>query len=598
MAHFLALEWDSHEARVAVARSRGTGVTIEHAFTVDLSPRETDETSEEPKVGERIAAALAARRIGRCDTLVAVGRSEIELRLLSLPPAPDDELPELVRFQAVRQFSALGDDWSLDFFPVDQHQQREDMPRSVLAAAMSPELVKQIERNCEAAQLRVQRMVLRPCAAASLVLRKQTDEQAKSARLLVDVLGDEADLTVTVDRTVVFMRTIRLPGKLNSPQQALTLLGEIRRTRAAAQTQLGGQAVEQVVLFGTDDDHATLRPQIEEKLELPTVAFDPFMGLSVSGEVKSHPPEHPGRFAPLLGILVDECRGAQHAIDFLHPRKKPEPPSQSRRYALIGAAASVVILSIVGYLWMGLRNLDHKTQLRKDELAELEQGMDRAEKLESEATEIDLWASGDVTWLDELTRLATQIPNADDLMLTKLETVPDDRNRARNGGGDRRRRGKIRMEGVARDDGVVDDLVTSLRDESHHTSSDGLRQDSRDQDYPWRFTAEVIVDLPESEPATKAATDDAADQNEEPVESDESGEQPAEEAVAPEKPSIAIEESADSEENRDDRSDELDRHTEETAGPTENTSDLDEEPAGQIDNPDEETSTQTHRERP
>ena len=135
-------------------------MTIDLAFAVELDARDGGEGAAEVNVGERIAAAMAARRIGHCDTIVAVGRSGVELRLLSLPPAPDEELPELVRFQAVRQFSALGDDWPLDFFPIDQ--QRPDLPRSVLAAAISPELVAQIQQNCAAAELKLRRLVLRP----------------------------------------------------------------------------------------------------------------------------------------------------------------------------------------------------------------------------------------------------------------------------------------------------------------------------------------------------------------------------------------------------------------------------------------------------
>ena len=36
MPRFLALEWDAREARVAVARTRGSDIVIEHAFAVAL----------------------------------------------------------------------------------------------------------------------------------------------------------------------------------------------------------------------------------------------------------------------------------------------------------------------------------------------------------------------------------------------------------------------------------------------------------------------------------------------------------------------------------------------------------------------------------
>src|SRR4051812_36698464 len=116
MSRLIALEWDAKEARVAIGRSRVGGVTVDQAFVVPLPERE--EGKPEPDVGSILARALADHGISRAEALVAVGRSNIELRFLSTPPVPEDELPEIVRFQAVRQFTTLGEDWPLDFVPL------------------------------------------------------------------------------------------------------------------------------------------------------------------------------------------------------------------------------------------------------------------------------------------------------------------------------------------------------------------------------------------------------------------------------------------------------------------------------------------------
>jgi len=123
MPQLLAIEWDGGEARLVVAATRGERVVIEQAFSVGLDSGEPGETAGERSVGGQIAAALAARGIGRIDTLAAVGRSSIELRQLSLPPAPEAELPEMVRFQAMREFNEFDESWLLDFVPIDQPAQ-------------------------------------------------------------------------------------------------------------------------------------------------------------------------------------------------------------------------------------------------------------------------------------------------------------------------------------------------------------------------------------------------------------------------------------------------------------------------------------------
>src|SRR5688572_17709621 len=100
MARLLALEWGLREARVVVARTQGGGIVVEHAFAVDFGPRDAGQTVSDEAIADKLAKALAARGLGRIETLVAVGRASIELRQLTLPPSPLDELPDLVRFQA------------------------------------------------------------------------------------------------------------------------------------------------------------------------------------------------------------------------------------------------------------------------------------------------------------------------------------------------------------------------------------------------------------------------------------------------------------------------------------------------------------------
>src|SRR5688572_14023450 len=95
----LALEWDGSEARIAVATQRGRKVVVEQAFSVPFEAK-GDLPTDDAEPGRLIAAALASRKIGRVETLVAIGRASIELKRLTLPPAPDEDLPSLVRFQA------------------------------------------------------------------------------------------------------------------------------------------------------------------------------------------------------------------------------------------------------------------------------------------------------------------------------------------------------------------------------------------------------------------------------------------------------------------------------------------------------------------
>ena len=65
MARYLAIEWNETEARLAIAGGRPGQAIFEEAFTVSLQSPDPSEDATLPDPGERIAAALAARRIGR-----------------------------------------------------------------------------------------------------------------------------------------------------------------------------------------------------------------------------------------------------------------------------------------------------------------------------------------------------------------------------------------------------------------------------------------------------------------------------------------------------------------------------------------------------
>lgn len=482
MPQLLALEWDSNEARLAVAASRGNRVVIEQAFSVPLRAAEADAEIAGPDIGAQIAAALASRGIGRVDSVVAVGRSSIELRQLSLPPAPDEDLPEMVRFQAMREFNALEDDWLLDFVPIDT---AADGTRTVLAAAIDPDLVGQIQKTCETAGLKPQHLVLRPCAAASLFARSEPGG-AGQLRLLIDLLADEADLTVMIDRRVVFLRTARLPGDpLTAADESPALLAEIRRTVAAAQNQLGGRRVEAVVLCGRGEQHAALTRLIGANLGVPATLFDPFAGLRLGGELRDVLPEHSGRFAPLLGMLVAELEQSGHAIDFLHPRQRPEAPSKRRLYAGLAIAAGVLVLGWLAYgqlqrfmLRSELGGLESRLNARKIEA-------ENAKKLATAVGRIEEWRYTDLPWLDVLDRVSRKFPPAKEAKANSVTLLAKTSKAGQ--------RGEIKIEAIA----ATPETITAMQQQigklyNASVSDEGV--DDHWQYYKKKFSLAVTID--------------------------------------------------------------------------------------------------------
>lgn len=489
MARYLALEWDAREARVAIARPRGSEFVVEEAFSIDLTARE----GEEVDVGARLSAALAGQDLRRLETLVAVGRANIELRVLSVPPVPDEELPDIVRFQAVKQFTTMGENWPLDFVPLE----KSDESQSVLAAAIAPDLVDQIRKTCKVAGLSPKRLVLRPFAAAALWRRRKHDQRCT---LIIDMLIEDADLTVLADGQVVFTRTVRLPQGADEEATARVLSGEMRRTIAAAQNQLAGKRVESVVFCGDNEAQAGLRSQVQQQLSLEVQYFDPFEGVATADRLAAKGPDHPGRYAPLLGLLAVESAQEQHALDFLNPRKKPAPKSNRRQYSLIAAVVALTLLLATGWVWNELSALDSRILSLRGENTQMDSELKKLKKIGEEVAKIDEFTRTDINWLDELYRLSTKYLPADDSLVAEINMLAG----GRSGGG------QTTIEGFVRQSNLIDELQNRLRDEKHQVSNTGSSFDEKQDVYRWRYT-ETIVTAPEN-PETRfilANLDDA-----------------------------------------------------------------------------------------
>lgn len=497
MPRFLALEWNDTEARVAVASSRAGRIALEHAFAVDLRPEQTGAEVQAADVQRRIAAACAARRLARISALVAIGHGDVELRRLSLPPAPDEELPDLVRFQATREFNTLGEDWPLDFLPIGDDPAQ---PRTVLATAASPDLVETNQSACQAAGLKLGRLVLRPCATASLLSRRQPPKP-EQVRLLVELLEDEADLTVTIAQRVVFLRRARLHGNPLSGTEAVeALVSEVRRTMVAAQNQLHGQRVDSIWLCGASPEHVTLADSIRDQFPVSLELLDPFDGLSLEGDLRRGLPEHTGRFAPLLGMLVDELEGAEHALDLLHPRRPPQPPSHRDKYALGGMVAAALVLLLLGLTWFQSSQLNKEIARLSGELTRasplsktlgyegrvgLDEMVEEVQEKQQMVDEIEKWAGTTVGWLGELRWLSEKLPDAQDAMLTQL-TLSITAGKA-----------EMTLDGRARSIDAVTKIDINLQDDSdnyeHRLTTDRKSEDESKKPYPVEFKSAVTL---------------------------------------------------------------------------------------------------------
>ncbi len=397
-----------------------------------------------------------------------------ELRELQLPPVPDEELPDMVRFQAIRSFASAGDSATVDFLVTE----RKDSGVELIAAAIGPPKLNEIRKTCEACGITARRVSLRPLAASTLYLTrpKASDE---GTIVLIDLLAGDAEIVVAKQGRVTFVRTVRMPTESAARPRALA--GELKRSLAACGVS---GAPEKIVLWGRDSVHIEDRSMLAEAAKCPVDVLNPFELVDLEPKLRDELPEHVGRLAPLVGLLHADETHADRLIDFLNPRKRiEEEPNRLRTAAMVGVPALLAIIG--GYmLYRNLGNMDAEITELKTANAAMKPAVDAAAASITRTETVDQFLDGDVNWLDEIRRLAVAVPPADKLIVRSLTGTTD----PRRGGG------KLVVAAGVTQTTVIDEFEQSVRDATHSVIGDGVNEAKNKDAYRYGINETITIE--------------------------------------------------------------------------------------------------------
>jgi Tfp pilus assembly PilM family ATPase len=490
VAKLIAVEWDRRELRVLAGQRKGTQLQVDHALTYPLTSSSSEESESGASVTSALGQALNALRVAKGEAIVSVGRANVELRTLQVPPAEVDDLPDIVRFQAMKQFASLTETTPLDF--VNLPDMAGASSSSVLAVSLNQATLKEIQKTCSDAGLEVTKIVLRPFAVTQLLEIAEADLKEQNL-LMVDLLGDEADLTIVEKGDVVFIRSVKLP----SEDEAVVgpwLVGEMRRTLMAAASQRNGLKIDRVIVWAHQSVADSLSDRAAGQLQLPIQVIDPFANVRVEESAKREIGEgRKSRFAPLLGVLVGEAAGKRQLIDFVNPRRRPPKKRPIMKYALAGGAAAALLLGSLWWYRSSHSSLDYQLADLRKTTKDLDQLVAVAQQNIARHQEVDKFVRGDVNWLDELSRLAEKLPNSKDVILR--DTTMSLR------GGNSVSIGEISTTAFVNRTEVGPQLEQQLRDTYHKVEGkNAQRATPQIEGYPWSFKESIAI-LPQEKSA-------------------------------------------------------------------------------------------------
>lgn len=474
MQRLIAIDCDSREVAFVTAMAAGDRITLESGGVLPLKPADGDVPLTPDQVGKQLQSLIGKVKKAGAKVLVSVDRNSTELFTITVPPAAEAELPEMVLNQLSVDSPNIVEESIVDFVV---NPGPTDDARRISATALSKKEFDRLTAICSAAGLTPARMLSRSYETAALFLKLQPNTSGDS--LLVNVIADEVDLIV-VDRTrPLFFRTVKLPGILGDEATDQRLLDEIRRTLLVVpQNPEVGQVIESVFVFGTGPNQRRIVEQMANDT-VKTQTFDPYAGFTF-GSQWNEPSS--SRLIPLLGMLVSEANSGKHAVDFANPRRAPIPPNRTRQIVMVAVAILAFGGSGVYYLWETFSKLDAEIVKLKNDSAKLKTQIKKTSEKKNVTDAIEDWNASSIIWLDELRDLASKFPSGQDFVIQRLTMTP-----SRSG------RATIAFQGLASESRIVTRMESALRDARHEVQTPRVEERTQDKLYSWSFDASISL---------------------------------------------------------------------------------------------------------
>ena len=485
MADLLALTRRDDEA---VAASVRTGGTPSVGRTVRVALAGGGDAAA-------VRAALAAAKVGAKRTVLALPRSAVSVRRLSLPAVPDHELPDLVRMQAATKSSVPVDQLALDFLP--QPPGGHDVGVAVRLATVARKTLDSLAAMARDAGLEPVAAGMTGVGAAELFLRRDPPAEGE---LRVGIVrdGPRAEIVITSGRHLVQSHSAEPHGDDPAADRRI-LLADVSRTLVALEHLDRPNLSAAAVCGGPDPD--ALAAALTERFGCPAAVVRDWADVGLSGD-GADPADLPALFGPVgCAVGSDAAAGATVGqLDFLHPRRPPEPVDHRRRNALLAAAAAVVIAGGGYWWWSGTAaGLDGRIAILDAENAAAQELLDRVAPTVTQDAALTAWRADADDPLAELAAVDRLLPGTDRIVLSDFELTP----------GNAVVRARLRLAGTAVDEATVREFERRLDRDGYvltRTTADPARDGGG-----YRF--EVAAELPPAKaagPATSVAPSTAA----------------------------------------------------------------------------------------
>jgi len=476
MSNWIAVSWDHEQILVVTVRGMKGRPVYDRAVRIALN------SSDLQTVKDRLHQFVRDEKLAKSDTTVVLGRNAVELRSMSFPPVPDDEIPEMAKFVAGKEFSEFDTTLPFDVFVLPEIVKGK---KTILASTLGKAKLAEIHDVCSSAGLSLKRIVLGPFEEIPLFAKNEHFSE-NLTQLLLNFSGKTGTFSVLYQGKPVFVRSFLMDGSIeeklnNEDTDWKWLLPEIKKTILSGLQEIPVEKIDRILISGDEKSLKNLAGFLEERFQTPVKVIFPLEKVTRGGEIQKHLPPHAEIFAPLVGALSPPFAGKPNQLDFLNPKRKKEPVQHRQLITIAVVLAFLFFLGFLGYGYQRRTALTKEFEQNGATLRIETQKANDAERKRRKYAVITDWKKNQIFWLQELDWLSSKVPTSADTLLTELQVRAD------------KGLGEMKFKGNAKSGQVIPIMEESLQDKTHRLQSHKTTVVPNTQGYPYTFDMAVKV---------------------------------------------------------------------------------------------------------
>ncbi len=378
----IALNIGSQRVSMAVFEPSKSGGLVLKAFDSEVILADpATEASRPAQIGYAIGQLTQRLKAGKAKVRYAVSGGSVFTRFVKLPPIGDDDIEQLVTFEAQQHVPFPLDEVVWDYEILESAGEKE-----VVIVAMKAESLDELNESVTSSGLTTAEVDVAPMALYNAF--RAAYPTVNEPVLLIDIGAKSTDL-LYIEGKRFFTRSVNRGGvsitsaiskeygvpfveaeghkthgglvalggghteQLDETTAALAttirnalgqLPAEIARTTNYYRSQQGGNAPKRIVLAGGGANLPYTKEFFEEKLHLPVEFFNPMAAVSVGKGVDT---DKLGREAHLMGELVGlglRATGKSSInIDLVPTKVQAARQAEKQKPFFIGAAAAFLV---------------------------------------------------------------------------------------------------------------------------------------------------------------------------------------------------------------------------------------------------------------